>query len=202
MSDKLKELTEKLYKEGLSKGREEGEKYLSDARKEAEEIVAKAKKEAEKIIGNAEKKAADIQKKAESDIKMASEQSLQATRKDIENLLVAQISTEKVDAALSDEKFLREIILKVAENFGTEEAKELKLILPETLQKKLEPWAGAELKKALGKEIKAEFSKKITGGFTIGPSDGSYFISLTDETFRELIGEYLRPVTRKIIFGE
>ncbi len=48
----------------------------------------------------------------------------------------------------------------------------------------------------------AKFSKKVAGGFTIGPKDGSYFISLTDETFKSLIGDYLRPATRKILFGE
>ena len=50
--------------------------------------------------------------------------------------------------------------------------------------------------------MNASFSKKIAGGFTIGPKDGSYFISLTDETFKELISEYLRPATRKLLFGE
>ena len=43
---------------------------------------------------------------------------------------------------------------------------------------------------------------KIPGGFTIGPKDGSYFIDLTSESFESLISEYLRPVTRKLLFGE
>ncbi len=51
-------------------------------------------------------------------------------------------------------------------------------------------------------DVKADFSKKIAGGFTIGPKDGGYFISLTDDSFKELIGEYLRPVTKKLLFGE
>ena len=48
----------------------------------------------------------------------------------------------------------------------------------------------------------AEFSKKIAGGFNIGPADGSWFVSLTDEAFSALISEYLRPVTKKLLFGE
>ena len=58
-----------------------------------------------------------------------------------------------------------------------------------------------ELSKAIGKGITAQFSKKISGGFTIGPKDGSYFISLTDETFKSLIGEYLKADTKKLLFG-
>ena len=59
-----------------------------------------------------------------------------------------------------------------------------------------------ELAGALKGGISASFSKKVSGGFNIGPKDGSYFISFTDETFRSLISEYLRPATRKILFGE
>ena len=43
--------------------------------------------------------------------------------------------------------------------------------------------------------------RKIAGGFTIGPKDGGWFVSMTDETFSKLLAEYLRPVTRKLLFG-
>ena len=33
-------------------------------------------------------------------------------------------------------------------------------------------------------------------------AEGGWHISLTDATFRELIAAYLRPVTRKLLFGE
>ena len=73
---------------------------------------------------------------------------------------------------------------------------------PSSLKEKLEPWVQGELAKTLSAGVQAEFSKKIAGGFTIGPKDGSYFISFTDKTFDSLIAEYLRPVTRKLLFGE
>ena len=49
MSNKLQELTDRLYNEGLSKGKEEGEILLFKARKEADEIIANARKQAEDI---------------------------------------------------------------------------------------------------------------------------------------------------------
>ena len=78
---------------------------------------------------------------------------------------------------------------------------DLEVVLPETLKKDLEGFVSKELAKVLKGNIEASFSKKIAGGFTIGPKDGGYFISLTDETFRELIAEYLRPATKKLLFG-
>ncbi len=201
MSNKLQELTDKLYNEGLSKGKEEGELLLAKAHKEADAIVAKAKADAEAIMAEAERSAADLKSKAESDVKMASAQSLQATKKSIEDLLVGNLISGKVKEALDDPDYLKKLITAVAERFNAEESCELRLVLPEALQKQLEPWVKTELRKALDKPVEAEFSKKVSGGFTIGPKDGSWYVSLSEETFRELIAEYIRPVTRKLLFG-
>ena len=70
------------------------------------------------------------------------------------------------------------------------------------MKAELEPWVADELSKTLKGGVEASFSKKIAGGFTVGPRDGSWFVSLTEQTFNELIAEYLRPVTRKLLFGE
>lgn len=202
MENKLQELTDKLYNEGLSKGKAEGEALLEKAKKEAAEIVAAAQKEAEAIRAKAEKEAADYKTKVTGDLKMAAVQSIQATKKDIENLVAGKMTDAAVEKALSEESFVKEIIKAVAEKFSAAESADLSLVLPESLQASLEPFVKNELASILGKDVNASFSKKIAGGFTIGPKDGSYFISLTDETFKSLISEYLRPTTKKLLFGE
>ena len=201
MSNKLQELTDRLYNEGLSKGKEEGEILLFKARKEADEIIANARKQAEDIVTEAENRAAQLKEKAESDIKMASEQALMATKKDIENLLVNALCAEETEKVLSEEKFLKEIILAVAQKFSTQQSEDISLVLPASLKSMLEPWVSTELKKVLKKEIRVDFSKKIKGGFSIGPQNGSWYISMSDESFKALISEYLRPVTKKLLFG-
>lgn len=201
MSNKLQELTDRLYNEGLSKGKEEGEILLFKARKEADEIIANARKQAEDIVTEAENRAAQLKEKAESDIKMASEQALMATKKDIENILVNALCAEETEKVLSEEKFLKEIILAVAQKFSTQQSEDISLVLPASLKSMLEPWVSTELKKALKKEISVDFSKKIKGGFSIGPQNGSWYISMSDESFKALISEYLRPVTKKLLFG-
>lgn len=202
MENKLQELTDKLYKEGLSKGKEEGEAILAKAGEKAAEIVEEAKKQADAILKKAQKEAEDYKTKVEGDVKMAAVQSIQATRKDIENLMVGKMTDNQVSSVLSSADFVKEIIKAVAEKFNADEAVDLNIVLPENLKKELEPFVSGELSKALKGGVTAQFSKKVAGGFTIGPKDGSYFISLTDETFKSLIGDYLRPATRKILFGE
>lgn len=202
MQNKLQELTEKLYNEGLSKGKEEGNALLAKAEARAAEIVAEAEKQAAEIKAKAEKEAADYKVKVTGDLKMAASQSIQATRKDIEDLVVTKMTSAAVEKALGEEAFVKEIIRAVAEKFNAEEPVDLNIVLPESLKSALEPFIKNELSTMLKGGVDASFSKKISGGFTIGPKDGGYYISLTDETFKELIGEYLRPATRKLLFGE
>ena len=202
MQNKLQELTDKLYNEGLSKGREEGVALLAKAKSQAADIVAEAEKKAAEIMTKAEKEAEAYKVKVAGDLKMAASQSVQATRKDIEDLVVFKMTGSATEKALSDEAFVKEVIKAVAEKFNAETAMDLNLVLPETLKSSLEPFVKNELSTILKGQVNASFSKKIAGGFTIGPKDGSYFISLTDETFKELISEYLRPATRKLLFGE
>ena len=199
--DKLQELTQKLYDEGLAKGKQDGEALLQKAVAEAEGIVKKAQEEAEAILAKARKDAEDFKVKVEGDVKMAAQQSVQATRTDIENLVVANVVDATVDKALANEEYIKGIITAVAQKFSADEPADLALVLPEALKAKLEPFVTGELGKLLGKGVEATFSKKVAGGFKIGPKDGGYFVSLTDETFKDLIGSYLRPATKKLLFG-
>lgn len=201
MQNKLQELTDKLYNEGLSKGKQEGEALLEQARKEAADIVAKARKEAEAIVEAARKEAEDLKTKVTGDLKMASTQSIAATRQDIEKLIVAKMTEDGIKSALTSADFMKEIIAAVAKAFNADKPADIEILLPESLKKDLEPFISNELGKILKGGVTASFSKKVSGGFTIAPKDGGYFISFTEETFKELISEYLRPATRKILFG-
>ena len=199
--DKLQELTQRLYEEGLAKGKQDGEAALQKALAEAEDIVKKAREEADAILAKARREADDFKVKVEGDVKMAASQAIQATRADIGNLVVTKLTDAPVGKALSSEEYIKDIITAVAQRFSADEPADLSLVLPESLKAGLEPFVQNQLGKLLGKGVEATFSKKVTGGFKIGPKDGGYFVSLTDETFRELIGSYLRPVTKKLLFG-
>lgn len=201
MQNKLQELTDKLYNEGLSKGKLEGEEIVAKAQAQADSILAQAQSKADAIIAQARKEAEDIKLKVTSDVKMTARESIASTKQDIESLIVAKMAAEPVAKALSDVDFTKAIIKEVAGKFSVQESADLELVLPESLKAELEPFVTGELASLLKREIKAEFSKKISGGFTIGPKDGGWFISLTDETFGELIGAFLRPATKKILFG-
>jgi len=201
MQNKLQELTDRLYNEGLSKGKQEGEELLAKAKVQAEEIVAKAQAEAAQIVAAAQKQAEELKTKTASDIKMAAGQSIAATKKDIETLIVGKMTEADVKKALTSAEFVKEMIKAVAGKFTTDGPVDLAVVLPESLKSEVEPFVTNELAKTLGAGVEASFSKKVSGGFRIGPKEGGYFVSFTDETFNELISEYLRPATKKLLFG-
>ena len=59
---KLQQLTDKLYQEGLEKGRAEAESLVAEAEARAAKIVSEAEARAAKIAADAERKAEDVEK--------------------------------------------------------------------------------------------------------------------------------------------
>ena len=50
MENKIQELTDKIYREGVEKGNEEAQKLIVKAQEEAQKIVENAQKEADSIV--------------------------------------------------------------------------------------------------------------------------------------------------------
>ena len=204
MQDKLQELTDRLYEEGLSKGRQEAEELLAKAKEEAKEIVEKARAEADAIVKDAEKKAAETRTTVEGDLKMASTQTISAVQQQVENMVITQAVAKPVGTALSDEKFVKELIAMVVKAFNAAnpDGQGLEVILPAQAKNELEQAFSNEVVKDLSKGIEVKNVKGLANGFQIGPKDGGYRISFTADDFTGLIGEYLRPASKKILFGK
>lgn len=204
MQDKLQELTDKLYNEGLSKGRKDAEDLLAKAGREAEEIISDAKAKAADIIAKAEKDADEMKTRVENDIRMASAQSISATRQQIEELISVKVVSENVGKAFSDTSFVKELIATAVKSFDAANpgSKPLEVILPASMEKDMREAFANEVLALLAKGSEVSFSKGLAKGFTIGPKDGGYRISFTEDDFSSLISGYLRPASRKILFGE
>lgn len=204
MQDKLQELTDRLYEEGLSKGRQEAEELLSKAKEEAKQIVEKAQAEADALVKEAEKKAAEIRTTVEGDLKMASTQTIASVQQQVENMVITQAVAKPVGTALSDEKFVKDLISTVikAFNAANPDGQRLEVILPAQARNELEQAFSNEVVKDLSKGIEVKNVKGLANGFQIGPKDGGYRISFTADDFTGLIGEYLRPASKKILFGK
>lgn len=201
--NKLDLLTKKIYEQGVEKATRDSEEIVANARKEAEKILSDAKAKAEGIMAQANKEAEELRTKVLADVKMAATQSIAVTKQEIEKMIVTNAATQGVKAGMTSADFVKELIKDVVKAFNPQNASPvaLDLILPETMKKELEPFVNNEIQKEFKGEVAVSFNKKIGGGFKVAPKDGGYVLQFTDEEFNQLISNYLRPATKKILFG-
>ena len=114
----LSELTDKIYAEGVEKGQAEAQQIVEKATAKADAIVADAEKNAAAIMADAERKAADLDKKTRAELKLYAEQSVNAVKTEIVNLLADKIASESEKAVTSDAKFMQGLIVKLAEQMA------------------------------------------------------------------------------------
>lgn len=204
MQNKLQELTDKLYNEGLSKGKQEADDMKAKAKTESAAIISKAQEQAKEIILAARKESDELKSKAENDIKMASVQAFTSIKQQIEKSIIMKAVSTPLTLGISDKDFIQSIITTVVSAFNPNsvEPVSLSIILPENKKAEMDNFITNQISKLCTAGLDVKFSKNIDNGFQIGPKGDGYMISFTDKDFENLISEYLRPKTKTLLFGE
>ena len=197
---KLQQLTDKLYQQGLEKGRAEADNLVAAAKSEAQKIVADAEARAAKIIADAEAKAADVEKNAMTEISLAGKQAVAKIKAEIENLVVAKAASEGVKKANLDVAFIKDMLLAVAKNWNNGAKVELTALLPEAKKAELNKEFEAVAKALRAEGVELGFAADVKSGFKVGEKKGGYYISFSDEAFEALLGGYLREKVAKLLF--
>ncbi len=202
MENRLQQLTQKLYDEGLAKGREEAETLLAKAKAEAESIIEEAKTKAASILKTAQDNAADLKKNTQTEILLASRQSIGTIKQQITELLIDFNVTPVLKEALLDPALVKELIVVVAQNWNgsTCENPDLCVMLPPGSEQKLIDSLKTAAAKTLGQGVEITTGEGVKTGFKIGPKDGSYYISFSDDDFDALFREFLRPKVSELLF--
>ena len=185
----LSELTDKIYAEGVEKGNAEAQQIVEKANAKAADIVAEAEKKAAAVIAEAEGKAADLDKKTRAELKLYAEQSVNAVKTEIVNLLSDQIAADSVKAATADAKFMQGLIAKLAEQM----AKDGEVLIETKDAEALKKYFTANAKGLLEKGVKISEVKGIKTDFTIKPAKGGYKLAFGDAEFIAYFKEMLRP---------
>jgi len=203
MENKLQELTQKLYNEGVEKANVEADKILAEAKSEAEKLKQNAEKDAQKIIADAEQKSAEIKKNVDAELNLASKQTIRTVQQQITDTIVSKVIEEPVKKAFDEVKFVKEIIETVVKNWDSQKSEtiDLSVLLPDELQKEFEKFFTAKAGKELNANLELSFSDTLKGGFKVGPADGSYKISFSEEDFENFFKSFLRPKTIEMLYS-
>jgi len=204
MDQKIKDLTEKLYREGVEAGESKAESIIREAGDRAAEILADARGEAGRIVAAAEKEASELKRNMEADLKLSAGQAMNALKQQIADALLCAVVDKPVGAGLAEPETIKDFLRIIIQNWhaAAGEAPRLDVLLPEGRRAELEGALKQGLQSELGRGLELRFAKSIKAGFQIRPQNSTFKISLTDEDFKEFFREYLRPKTRAFLFGE
>jgi V/A-type H+/Na+-transporting ATPase subunit E len=198
MDQKLQEITEKLFQEGVVKGNEEANKIIEQAKNEAASIIENAKKDAASIVSTAEKKSEELNKNTQSELKLATQQLISSLEQEIVSLINGKIVGESIKHITDDTQFMQQLILTAVEKWSS--GADVKVFVSPNEKKPIEDYFTSKAKEMLNKGVVIESANHIKAGFQIGPSDNSYKISFTREDFINFFKEFLRPKLVELLF--
>jgi V/A-type H+-transporting ATPase subunit E len=204
MNDKLQELTQKIYSEGLEKGKSEAAEIVSQAKADADVLIKNATRQAEKLIEDAKKESEELKKNAQSELTLSSKQAVNALKQKLTGLVVSKSVDAALANAFDDKAFIQDIMLAMLTNWDKIDRSggDISVVLPEKDKGKLEDFLKGKVAMQLKAGLDVDFEEGIKSGFKIGPKDGSYKISFTEEDFRQFFMQYLRPRTKKLLYEE
>jgi V/A-type H+-transporting ATPase subunit E len=202
MTNKILELTEKIYNDGVVKAKLQAGQIIAEANIEAEKIIKSAKKHESEILEQAKLQAADYKKNTDSEIQLAARQFMSKFKMQLISIVsMAQVEPH-VKEAFRDIEFVKNIILTVVQNWNPQKPEELSLtiLLPKEDEKELSDFFESQVIRILNREVDIQFDTKITNGFKIGPKNGSYVISFSDKDFENYFNPYVKEKTKQLLF--
>ena len=202
MTDRIEELTQKIYNEGVVKAKADADQIIAEAKSKAEEIVDSAKKVQAEILEKAKKEADEIKKKTDAEMQLAARQFTSNLKQKISGVVTTSQVGNNVKEAFNDADFVKEIIIKIVSNWNPEKSEglDLKILLPEKDEKEFTAFFEKKAAETLNKGVEIKFDSKLESGFKIGPKDGSYILSFSDRDFENYFKSYFKEKTKKLLF--
>nr|WP_319265480.1 V-type ATP synthase subunit E [uncultured Draconibacterium sp.] len=202
MTDRIEEITQKIYNEGITKAKDDADQLIAEAKEKADAIIRSAKKTQEEIIRDAQKKAAEDKKRTEAELQLAARQFISHLKQQITDLISTAQINSSVNEAFNDSDFIKKIILTLIEKWDPKAGKnmDMHLLLPPDDQKELTAYLQKKASEAMNKGIEISVDSKLKSGFRIGPKDGSYLISFTAQDFENYFKLYFKDGTKKLLF--
>ena len=177
MENKIQELTDKIYREGVAKGNEEAQRLVSNAREEAAKILEDARKEAEAIVTTARKTATETAENTQAEIKLFAGQAVNALKTEVASLLTNQVVTDAVKGFVADKDYLNKFIVSLATQWVANE----EIVISTSDAEGLKKYFAANAKSLLDKGVKVEQVNGNKTLFSISPADGSYKVNFGEE---------------------
>lgn len=196
MENKIQELTEKIYAEGVEKGNAEAARLVEEAKAQAAEIVKSAQAEAEAIVAAAEKKAAELDANSRSEVKLYGAQAVNALKSEAANIITDTVVKAAVKEALAGDT-MKALIVKIAERWSANE----QIVISTAEAAELKAFFAKNAKALLDKGVEIKQVNGMKTSFSIAPADGSYKVNFGEGEFEAYFKAFLRPQMVELLFA-
>ena len=196
MENKIQELTDKIYREGVAKGNEEAQRLVNEAHQEAQKVLEEAQKKAEQILADAQKSADELSNNTKSELKLFAGQAVNALKTEVANLLTDQTVSDAVKGFVSDKDYFNKFIVALASQWSADEPVVITVKDADSLKK----YFALHAKALLDKGVKIESVNDMKTLFSISPADGSYKVNFGEEELVNYFKDFLRPRLVEMLF--
>ncbi|MCQ2237921.1 MAG: hypothetical protein MJZ73_01650 [Bacteroidaceae bacterium] len=196
MENKIQELTEKLFHEGVEKGNAEAARLIEAAQQQAAAILAKAQEEAAEIVAKANKQAADTAANTKNELRQYASQSKNALVGEIANLVSDKVVKESVADVVASKDFVGNFLVALATKWTANEP----IVIETADAANLKAFFAAKAKELLDKGVTINEVNGLKTLFTVKPADGSYKVDFGAEEFENYFKSFLRPQLVEMLF--
>ena len=195
MENKIQELTEKIFNEGVEKGKLEADRLIAEAQEKAAAILKEAQEKADNVVAEAQKKATELDVNTRSELKLYGSQAVSALKSEAANILTDTIVSSAVKEVLAGDA-LKNILVKIAERWSADEP----LVISTSEADELKAYFAAKAKALLDKGVEIKQVNGRKSSFSISPSDGSYKVNFGKDEFELFLKSFLRPQIVELLF--
>jgi V/A-type H+-transporting ATPase subunit E len=196
MENKIQELTDKIYREGVEKGNEEAQRIIAEAQAEAKRVVENARTEADSILSSSRKAASELAENTKSELKLFAGQAVNALKSEITTVVTDKIISAPVKELTKDKEFLNKFIVALAANWSANEP----IVIATEDATALTKYFAANAKKLLDGGVTIKQVNGIKAAFTVSPANGSYKVNFGEEEFVSYFKEFVRPQLVEMLF--
>ena len=201
MVNKIQELTDKLYAEGLQKGKDESEKMIDNAKNQSSKMIKEAEQKALEIISDAERKATEFKDNTTREVGLASKQALSDLKFAVKELITKATISSKTSATFNNDEFIKELVKGIVEQWASKGDINAVVEVPADKVEALNSYIASSVDSSMSKGMSIE-GGSVKGGFRIANEGGRYFINFTDKEFDGFFKAYVRPRVAAILFNE
>lgn len=195
MEIKVQELTQKIYNEGVEKGKEEAARLVQEAQEQAAAILKEAQESADAIVAKAQRSAEELTTNTHAELKLYAAQAVGALKSETATIVTDTIVKEAVKDALAGDA-LKGILVKIAERWSADEP----LVISTAEASELKSYFAAKAKALLDKGVEIKQVNGLKTSFSIAPADGSYKVNFGAAEFEQFLKSFLRPVIVELLF--